>query len=752
MPGVIRRIGCAAILPACASMACLFALTATAQNDAQSGVLEEVFVTAQKRSENLQEVPIALTALTAAQLESRGIANVYDLASLSPNLQISRATANTTGAQIAIRGSVQINPALTWEPTVGMYLDGVYIGKTQGSVFDVVDLERIEVMRGPQGTLYGRNTLAGAINFITPKPSGELSGKAELRLGNYAARIVKASLDLPSFGIASIAMGGRVERRDGTVETSPGSSVDELNTRDNESARLAVLLDFSDVFQADYRFDYSHADQTPLHSQLYRALIPELAPYVSRERQRTASIDGPTFERMRILGHALTLSWDLDDNNTLKSISARRDMQWDDGLDLDGSPLPVAYTSRLSDYEQTSQELQLVGTQGRWKYVGGLYYFEDDGFTSNPQTFFFGTFNFDSRYGFTTKAWSVFGQVDFAITDALTLTAGVRYNREKKTIERGLGVNFAPGSPFLTLVPNGTTADETFSSTTPLLIAAYRFSDALNVYAKYAEGFKSGGFNGEYGVPDPTPAGVAANVRETQTPFKPEKQQSIELGAKSTFLEGRAQLNVAVFQNRTEDLQLSIFTGQGAAASVVRNAGKSNVRGLEVEGVYVPAQGVRLQFGYGYLDAEYDEFFDGGVDVANNRAFVHAPEHTFSATLEVRLAQMSWGTLNALLDYAYTDSFYTYPYQLASSGPQYNPAAQVAGDTRVKATGMLNARLALSDLHWGGLTAEVALVGRNLTDVDHAANYIDFGPSFGSLTDAYFVDPRMYWIEFSARW
>lgn len=748
MAGVIYGIG----RGPCAALACLVALPATAQNDADSGVLEEVFVTAQKRSEDLQEVPIALTALTAAQLESRGIANVYDLASLAPNLQISRATANTTGAQIAIRGSVQINPALTWEPTVGMYLDGVYIGKTQGSVFDVVDLERIEVMRGPQGTLYGRNTLAGAINFITPKPSGELAGKAELRLGNYSARIVKASLDLPSFGIASVALGGRVERRDGTVETTPGSSVDELNTRDNQAARLAVLLDFSDTFTADYRLDYSRADQTPLHSQLYRALIPTLAPYVSREREDTASIDGASFERMRTLGHSLTLSWELDANNTLKSISARRDMDWDDGLDLDGAPLPVAYTSRLSDYEQTSQELQLVGEQGRWKYVGGLYYFEDDGFTNNPQTFFFGTFNFDSRYGFTTEAWSAFGQVDFAVTDALTLTAGMRYNREKKTIERRLGVNFAPGSPFLTLVPDGTTADETFSSSTPLLIAAYRFSDALNVYAKYAEGFKSGGFNGEYGVADPTPAGVAANVRETQTPFKPEKQQSVELGAKSTFLEGRAQLNLAVFENRTEDLQLSIFTGQGAAASVVRNAGKSNVRGLEVEGVYLPVQGVRLQFGYGYLDPEYDEFFDTGVNVANNRAFVHAPEHTFSATLDVRLAEMSWGTVGALLDYAYTDSFYTYPYQLASSGPQYNPAAQIAGDTRVEGMGIVNARIALSELRWAGLTAEVALVGRNLTNVDQPANYIDFGPSFGSLTDAYFIEPRMYWIECSARW
>src|SRR6185436_16346785 len=151
----------------------------------ESSGLAEVIVTAQKREQKLQDVPIAISAFQSEQLESRGVTDIYQLGSLVPNLQISSATANNTGAQISIRGGVQINPALFWDPTVGNYLDGVYIGKMLGSVFDMMDLERVEVLRGPQGTLYGRNTLAGAINLVTRAPSGKLQGKARVDLGNY---------------------------------------------------------------------------------------------------------------------------------------------------------------------------------------------------------------------------------------------------------------------------------------------------------------------------------------------------------------------------------------------------------------------------------------------------------------------------------------------------------------------------------------------------------------------------------------
>ena len=723
--------------------------------------IQEVIVTAQRREEKLRDVPIAVSAFGSEQLQSRGISNISELGSLAPNVQISTATADNTGAQLSIRGAAEINPALFWDPTVGVYLDGVYIGKTLGSVFDLVDLERIEVLRGPQGTLYGRNTLAGAINLVTRPPSGELSGHATLTYGNYNLRVGEASLDLPRLGIAKLSIGGRGELRDGTTQTTAGSSVNQLDTRHQSGARVALDLDFSDTFRAAYRFDYSDVDQQPQNSYLLRADIPVLAPYVSSSRLDTVSIDGPSFERSRVNGHSLTLTWNADADDTLKSISAYRTLQWDDALDLDGSPIPIADTSRLSTYHSSSQELQLVGSRERLKYVGGLYYFKDDGFTNNPQTYFYGTFNFNSTYGFSTRAWSGYGQMDFQATDALTLTAGGRYTRERKGIDRQLGVNFAPGTPFITLIPAGTTAAQTFSATTPLLSVAYKLTNAVNLYARYAEGFKSGGFNGEFGdtglAPDPrglgSPAVISANIAETRTPFNPEKVRSYELGLKSSLDQGRLQLNVAIFQNNTRDLQLSIFQATGAASSIITNAGKATTRGAELDGLWLPVEALRLQVGYGYLHAKYNEFIDNGVNVADDRAFVHAPKNTFNALVDGRVTRIARGELHLLADYTWTDKFYTYPYQLASSGPQYAATEQIAGNTLIPGMGMLNLRLALEHIPIsGGLTAQVSLWTRNVTDVRKVANNIDFGPAFGNLTVGYFTQPRTFGVDMEVHW
>ena len=723
---------------------------------ADEGSLQEVVVTAQKRTERLQDVPVAVSAIGAEQLSSRGIQNVRDLSGLAPNVHVLPAAVSNTGFQISIRGAVQQNPALFWDPTVGLYFDGVYVGKSTGNVFDVVDLERVEVLRGPQGTLYGRNTLAGAVNLITRQPSGEFGGNLQVDLGNYNLRTAKASLDLPRFGIASVSIAARKQQRDGTTRTTPGSPVSGLDSRDSTGARLAVNLDFTDAFRAAYRFDYSDIDQTPLHSYLSRAnpaVLPFLQPFVTHERQETVSIDAPAFERSEVQGHALTLTWDVNDANTLKSISAYRKLEWSDSADFDGSPLPVAHLSRVSDYDAYSQELQLVGATERFSYVGGLYYFKDDSFTSNPQSFFFGAVNYDSRYGSGTKAWAAYGQADYKVTDALTLTAGLRYTHEKKEIERQLAFQARPAMPgFATLIRPGTTADETFTDTTPVFIVAYKFTDAVNAYAKYAEGFKSGGFNGEYGDPDPSPAGVAFNEQETRTPFQPEKVKSYELGLKISFAGGRAIVNAAAFQNDTDDLQLSVFRNVGGFSSVIRNAGQATTRGFELEAMWAPSDALRLQASYGYLDPEYDEFLDAGVNEADNRAFIHAPENSFNLLADVRLARTAWGDLRGTLDYSWTDDYYTYPYQLASSGPRFNPALAVAGDTRIESYGVLNARLALSDIALGDTQAEVALWSRNLTDEEHIINNIDFGPAFGSLRPAYYLEPRTYGLEVRFRW
>ncbi len=735
----------------------LLAAPAALAQSRPSAAIEEVVVTAQKREQSLQDVPIAISAFGADQIEARGITDIEGLNGLAPNVRISKAPASATASQIAIRGSAQQNPALYWDQPVGMYIDGVYFGKSLGSIFDVVDIERIEVLRGPQGTLYGRNTLAGALSFITRKPSGEFSGSAMLGFGNYNRREARISMDLPRTGIASASFGLQSLNRDGWVDVDMGPSHEAAN-RDSIAGRFGLNLAFSENFEADYRFDHTDIDQEPPFSQLYRSDLGIAGMYPSKRREDTAALDADTYEKVKVNGHSITLTWDINDRHTLKSISAYRKMDWDDRIDLDGSIVAVAETSRDSEYTQKSQEFQLIGNGDRWNYVAGLYYFKDDGDVINPQTFFFGTANYDSRYDFSTKSVAVYGQLDYRLTDALTLTLGLRRTEEEKTGSRSLGINFAPGTPFIPLIPEGTHGSKDFSATTPLISLGYEIDDDHSVYAKYSEGFKSGGYNGEYSGPNFSPdpsveaAQQALRINEVLTPFKPQTMKSYELGYKGRFFDGRAQLNAAAFFNKNEDMQLSIFTATGASGSIVRNAGEAETKGVEIEGILMPTDWLRLQASYGYLHSEYKKFMDGGVDQSKNRAMIHAPKHTFDLLIDARLAETEMGTVRAIADYMFQSSWYSYAYQLASSGPNYDPMQPIARNIRVDSAGLLNLRLALTEIPLGNGNGEVALWARNVTDKKHVSNFIDFGPSFGNLTTAYWDDPRMYGASVTYRW
>lgn len=758
----------------------------------QATTLDKVEVTAQRRVQRLVDVPVAVTALGQEQIEARGISRLDDLNSLAPGLQVSRSPSNTTISQLAIRGSSQINPAIYWDPAVGVYLDGVYIGKGQGAIFDVVDLQGIEVLRGPQGTLYGRNTIAGTINFVTREPSGRFAGTASVELGAFNGRVVRASLDLPSLAdVADFTLGVRKEERDPWIATTPTSPVDGMNDRNNEGLHLGSRVRLADTLDAVYHLDASQTDQTNNFLQLYRyndsgtcaADGSCMAPYVSRTRRDTADLNAPSVERADILGHSLIVSWAVADGLTLKSITGYRDIEWLDQLDLDGSPRDVAHSMRDTTYEQASQDFNASGRLGAFHYTAGLYGFTDDGFTNNPifVSVNGAPFYFDSRYGTHTRAWAGYGQVDWEPLERLTLTAGARYTRETKDLDRTYGQTSDPSVPYQYKIPEGYRAPgATFSATTPMGAIAYRWTDWLNTYVRYAEGFKSGGFNGEYsdvlGDPDGT-----RHREETDTPFKPERQQSYELGAKSSFWAGRAMLGAAAFHNKLEDLQVSIFTAGGAAASVIRNAGRATVNGLELEAAVIPFEGTTVRAHYALLDPAYDEFIDSVCDpptgpgappsncveenVADNRAFVHAPERAWNLAVDSELWSTGWGTVRATVDYAWTDTFYTYPYQLAGPGddacqgggagprPCYDSTKQSAPDTRVPAHGLLNARLSLIAIPLGGSRlGELALWGRNVLDQDAANNFIDFGPGFGNLTVANFVEPRAVGLAALLRW
>ena len=365
------------------------------ENSANDGNI--IIVTAQKREENIQEVPIAISAIGRDYLESRDITSIDNLGALAPNVKFERAPSNKTISQIAIRGSVTINPAVTWEPAVGLYLDGVYIAKAQGSIFDVADLERVEVLRGPQGTLYGRNSLAGAVNLVTRKPSGELRVSAETSYGNYDYWRGKATVDLPALGPLKIKVSGQIEKRDGFVDVVPDAfgilanpPVNDTNDLDGKSIMVQARLEVTDNLTLDYAYDYTKYNQRPNASQLLSVnttggladIFDPASPsfvgvplglFASQQRLDQMTINAtPLFETSRTYGHSLTATLDLG-NAQLKSISAYRDLRWTDSTDLDGSPFDIAFTQRFTDMDSFSQELQLTGTawDDRLNYVVG---------------------------------------------------------------------------------------------------------------------------------------------------------------------------------------------------------------------------------------------------------------------------------------------------------------------------------------------------------------------------------------------
>ncbi|MES2496466.1 MAG: TonB-dependent receptor [Pseudomonadota bacterium] len=743
--------------------------------------LGDIVVTAQKREEKLQDVPIAISAIGAKYLQSRDINSIDQIGTIAPNVKIERAPTNKTVSQIAMRGSVTVNPSVLFEPAVGLYVDGVYIAKAQGSIFDVADLERVEVLRGPQGTLYGRNTLAGAINLVTRKPSGEFGGSVEASYGNYNMRRVKGKLDLPAFGIFSVKLSGQMQKRDGFIDIVPNpypqaflarpNSVKDTSDLDSRSLFAQVRARPTDSLTIDYAYDYSRYRQRPDFAQLYgfnRNGLPQdifdpaspgypfagaffpLDLYARDTRQSTVSLDADLlYERLRTQGHSLTVDWDLGAAQ-LKSISAYRKMRFGDALDLDGTPLPVGATQRDTRYHSFSQELQLTGdlADGRLKYVVGGYYFKDKGETLGPQSFFAGATTFQADYGQHTKALAAYAQADFDLTDRVVLSGGIRYNHERKDVSRLLVSG--PGSPAAVTILDiayGDVPDAVYNSFSPAASVRFDLTEAVNIYARYARGFKSGGFNGETTeLAAPTPACPTGAI-ELCEPYRPEKVDSYEVGLKSRLLDNRLLFNVAAFWDEHRDIQLSAFRGTGALSLSVLNAASSRIRGIELEFTAQPSPAFNVSGSFALLDAKYKRFIDAGVDVSNNRAFPHAPRYTASISTDWKVAEGDWGRFNLLSDLSFVDAYFTYPYAL-SAPPS---TTQIASNTEAPSRTIVNVRALVADIPLGGLKGEFSLWARNLFREDSPSNFIDFGPSFGGMTLAFYPDPRTFGATFGIR-
>jgi iron complex outermembrane receptor protein len=711
-----------------AFMVMVSSLILTLNVNAQSfKTLEEVVVTAQKKEENLQDTPIAITAITESVIDDLDIANVIDLAGMAPNVHIINTPSNNTAATIAMRGGVTINPAITWEPTVGMYLDGVYLGKGQGAIFDVVDLERVEILRGPQGTLYGRNTLGGAINLISKKPSGEgLSSK--ITIGNYGLKQTQLIADYEigsnlytKLILNSKERGGYVKNEASPYQATQGvvpntvADHSELDTIDSKGYKLMFAYE-GDNTSINLTFDETDQDNIPPFAQLTNTIpnwsaafgvgasaltqglkLWPIELFQNDQRQSVAHINTPTYELSVVKGTSFTISRDIS-LGTLKVIWSKRKTDWDDRLDLDGGPFPIADTERHTKYEAETLEIQLSGSTDNMEYVLGYYTLEDDAYTANPQTYFAAA-PFLQNYSGTSDAEAFFGQITLSISDKWDLTLGARKTKEDKT-------GFKEYVGLFSQVGQGS-----FDDTSGTFIVSYDYSDNTNLYFKLADGFKAGGINAEA----PTPF-------ESLKPYDPETIESTEFGLKGRYFDNRMMLNIAYFDNEHEDMQISYFTADAAASSQVLN-NSADISGLEIETTSIINDSTRLMINLSTLDSEFT------TDLVASDGFLleqlpYTPETTIYASIE-----KDFGNYRMRLDHSRIGEHPSFPY--SSTDPR-------AALSNLDSRGITDFRLLTEPMENMQLNFWI----KNLNNKYHKMSAIPFGPTFGQLTVGYFNAPR----------
>ncbi|NKB35569.1 MAG: TonB-dependent receptor [Gammaproteobacteria bacterium] len=763
---------------------CLPGMPISLSAQGATAALEEVVVTARRRQESLQETPIAVSAFSAADLEERSLNNLMDIGSYAPNVIMATGQGGSGGAnngQIYIRGIGQSDFLFTTDPGVGIYIDGVFHPRTLGASMDLMDLERVEVLRGPQGTLFGKNTVGGAVNVVSAKPTGETGGYAEAKFGRFDRTDFKGGIDFSViedtlFAKAAISYKNRdgfMERRD----FASGRRLDRSGSEDQIGGRIALRwLPSSDV-SVDIAADYSHWDQESVANQLvqfddagafgglptilWNALIggpsgtPISSAFVSGDPDVTFGT-GPNDNDLDAWGINATVEWDMG-WATLKSITAYREMEAAFGRDGDGSPLPIVHTDQVQDQDQFTQEIQLLGTgfDGRLNWVAGFFYFDEFGRDRNEVVLTSGLFgaleglpgqlsgapcappflapgcagnpinplldlDFDIFNEIDITSIAMFSQGTLDFTEKFSLTLGIRYTYESK--EYALEHRRPASNTFI--VPL-TTVEESWTEPTYTASLQYQWHDDLMTYVTYSHGFKSGGFNGR-----PTVTGEVSA-------FDPEFLNSYEIGMKSEWLDRRLRLNVAAFVYDYDDLQFGAVTADSASGSlllVIDNVAAADVSGVEIEVQALPFEGLDVSASVGYTDFEISGVDAGVADVTLQTEMIRTPKWSASASAEYTFPEQSFGLFRLRGDWTYeSESF---------ADIQNTPS--IARESH----SIINARLTwdLQNSAWAGEGWQLAVFGTNLTDRRVLVSGLQALNSFGTA-EGHFNRPREWGVS-----
>ncbi len=615
----------------------------TAETEAEA--IESILVTARRRAENLQDTPVAVTALSAAALERQQIVNTTDLDKVAPNIQFhsyGTLTGNNSAAQVFIRGIGQTDATPAVDPGVGVYIDDVYMGRAVGAAMEFRDIASVQILRGPQGTLFGRNTIGGAVLLTTNEPGTGAGNSVRVGLGEDNLREAFGAFDVPLGGDFSARLALGLRQRDGYVtRVSDGK---DLGDEDMRTGQLALRWKPSEAFTLTLRGDYTKEDEngSPF---VFRAmnegatfvgaasiaagcpdildpfppplLVGPLAdPRCGNDAQALGEFrNGGTYAASSTLenvGTSLVMNWNVNEILSLNSITSDRSLEWTGTRDADNTPLLILHTNYTSKSDQFSQELQAVIDSERVDGVIGAYYFDEDSFDrllvplGNPGT------SYDTqRVSMDTEARAAFTEWTFKFSDAFSATAGVRYTKETKGLQSVM-FNVAPASaaepaaptalcPFAGAPPTQTGClflttnrfEREFSATTKSASVQYRFNDSAMTYLSWSEGFKSGGFNQRYNAAPPGNAPIS---------FGAETAESFELGLKLDPTE-TLRINLAAFTTDYDDIQMTYRLG---VVPLLFNAGVASIDGAEMELEFVPNENFRLDATLGYLDAKFD--------------------------------------------------------------------------------------------------------------------------------------------------
>ncbi|WP_435274745.1 TonB-dependent receptor [Psychrobium sp. nBUS_13] len=717
---------------------------------AKDGALERIEVTARKTVESLQEVPVAITSISATDLAERGIEVITEVQQFSPNTTLQRSRGTNSTITAFIRGVGQQDPLWGYEAGVGIYIDDVYMARPQGAVLDLLDIERVEVLRGPQGTLYGKNTIGGAIKYVTKEMSGDAEFSVQGTVGSYGQGDLKLTGQVPliedklyvGFGVASLNRNGYGEF---LLSALDNQDADNYN---KEVMAARITLEYHATEDLLLKLDWDKTEDKSNAKGGYR-LLPSLltdAPVPDSVYDSYTSM--PTNNKVELDGISFTAKYDVDDNTTLKYVYSSRESYSPTNIDFDNTPLRIFDVPAIYDDEQTTHELQINNVGEDYKVVGGLYVY--DGKSCGV---FDAILDVLGQSAFKTpgltrevsgcsnaKSQALYAQATYDIDEQWSVTAGARYTKDKKDSKVRNGLIFDtvyPESGWVDgyvrpegdLVPVVLDDSEEWSKFTPRIGVEYQANNDMLLFASFSQGFKSGTFN-----PRATTAEQAAD---------PENVDSIEIGMKSEWLDNRLRANVTLFSLDHKDRQyISVLPGKDSTELNQRlgNIGSSTGQGIEAEFTYLATDELMFNASFGFIDSEFEEVLDtnpetGAVfDKSDTFTISNTPDFTYNLGANYTI-ESSMGDFIVNASYYYRDDYVLFEENSLLTQDGY---------------GLLNASITWydDDTDWS-----VGLHMKNLTDEEYMVGGYQFvtplpdggyAPGLGgdNTLISYYGDPR----------